>query len=184
MAKKTASKAKTYKFKPAKKTGAASAAPRATKAPANNFGVGVWPAVGFTSPTPQKSMEQAMNKTQSQYDAFSKDANAYMQENMNALSKSGKICAERMQDMMSTCMELCQGASEKQANALKNMMACKTINEVTDCQTKLAQQSFDEMMSAWTKLTEMGVKCATEVMEPLNDQIGKAVKKATDSMAA
>lgn len=180
MAKKVTPKAKA---KPAKKV---AAAPKSAKAftPATNFGVGVWPAAGFTSPTTPKSMESMMSKSQSQFDAMSKDANYIVKDGMEAFVKSGKIAAERIQDIMSTCMSLCQDATEKQASAIKTLMACKTINEVTDAQSKLAQQSFDEVMSALTKVTEMSIKLATESLEPINDQMGKAMKKATDKMAA
>lgn len=148
-----------------------------------DFGVGVWPSA-VLAPTTPKSMESMMNKSQSQFDFISKDANAVVKDGVEAFVKSGKICAERIQDIMSTCMSLAQDSSEKQAEAVKKLMACKTINEVTDCQSKLAQQSFDEMMSAVTKMTEMSIKMATEAIEPINDQVSKSIKKATDSMAA
>lgn len=169
---KTAAPAK--KFAPAKPFG---------KSATPNFGVGVWPT-SLTAPTTPKSMESMMSKSQSQFDNMSKDANAVVKDGVEAFVKSGKIAAERMQDIMSTCMSMAQDASEKQASAMKNLMACKTINEVTDCQSKLAQASFDEMMSAFTKMTEMSIKMATEAVEPINDQVSKSIKKATESIAA
>lgn len=165
--------------------------PAAKKAAANTssapLGAGVWPSAGFgnfTSPTSPKTMESFMNKSQSQFDAFSKDQSAVMQETMQACMKSGKIAAERMQDMMNVCMQMCQESSEKQAEAMKALLSCKTLTDVTETQGKLAQTGFDDMIQAMTKMTEMGIKCTTEVMEPLNDQLGKAMKKATESMAA
>lgn len=182
MAKKdTAPKAKTEGSKPAKK--AESTAKSSAFSPVN-FGVGVWPSSGFTSPTTPKSMENIMSKSQSQFDALSKDANVIVKDSVEAFVKSGKIAAERLQDIVSTCVSMAQDASEKQASALKTLMSCKTINEVTDAQSKLAQQSFDEVMAALTKVTEMSIKLATESFEPINDQVGKAIKKATDSIAA
>jgi phasin family protein len=164
-----------------------SAKPFATKSskPAPSvFGVGVWPTAGFTAPTTPKSMESIMSKSQNQFGAMSQDANVIVKDSVEAFVKSGKIAAERVQDIMSTCMSMAQDASEKQASAIKNLMACKTINEVTDCQSKMAQQSFDEIMSAMTKVTELSIKLATEAMEPINDQVSKSIKKATDSIAA
>jgi phasin family protein len=179
--KKSAPKAKAGKASPAAQK---SAAPKSAAAPSPFGGVGVWPGAGFTSPPTPKSMESMMSKSQSQFDNMSKDANAYVKEGVEAFVKSGKICAERMQDIMQTCMSICQEAGEKNAEAVKTLMACKTINEVADTQSKLAQQNFDEMMQALTKMTEMTIKLTREAMEPINDQMGKAIKKATDSMAA
>lgn len=151
---------------------------------ASPFGIGVWPGSGFTAPTTPKSMESMMSKTQSSYDAFSRDGNAALKAGMEAWAQSGKICAERMQEIVSTCVSMCQNASEKQAANLQKLMGCKTINELTDCQNKLAQQSFDELMSTMTRMTEMTIKMATEAIEPINDQWGRAIKKTTDNLAA
>lgn len=151
---------------------------------APNYGAGVWPSAGFTAPTTPKAMESMMNKSQSQFDAFSKDQGAMVKQSMEAMMKSGKICAERMQEMMNMYMAYAQDASAKQADCMKTLMTCKTMNEMTEAQSKICQSSFDDMMQAMTKFTEMGVKFASEAMEPLNDQIGKAMKKATDNMAA
>lgn len=118
------------------------------------------------------------------YDVFTRDSGAAVKDSMDALMRSGKIFAERYQDMMSTCMSMCQDCTEKQASAVKSMMTCKTLNEATEAQNKLAQQSFDDMMSAMTRLTEMSIRMANECMEPINDQISRSVKKASESLAA
>jgi phasin family protein len=81
-------------------------------------------------------------------------------------------------------MEICQDAGEKSQAAAKSVMSCKTINEFADVQTKLAQASFDEFMTNATKISEKGVKLCTDAFEPINDQVGKAIKKASDAMAA
>ena len=125
-----------------------------------------------------------MNNSQSQFDSFSKDQGAAIQETMQAYMKSGKIASARMQELMNTYTQMAQELTEKQTAALKNMMTCKTLNEVTEAQSQFAQSSFDDMMQTFTKMTEMGIKFATEAMEPLNDQVGKAIKKATSKMAA
>jgi phasin family protein len=151
------------------------------------MGAGMWPAApfpNFTASTSPKTMESFMNKSQSQFDAFSKDQSAAYQDALQAYMKSGKIAAERMQDMMGYCMQMCQESSEKQAEAMKNFFTCKTVTDVTEAQSKFAQTSFDDMVQAMTKMTEMGIKCSSEIMEPFNDQFGKAMKKATETMAA
>jgi phasin family protein len=180
--------------KPAKKSNVSWAKPATPKAKAQSSAApnawaapGVWPASGLgnlTSATTPKNMESWMNKSQSQFDNFSKDQSAVLQETMQAYMKSGKIAAERMQEMMTTWTQMAQEMSERQAAAMQTMMACKTLPEVTEAQGQLAQKSFDDFMQTFTKMTEMTVKMATETMEPINDQMGKAIKKATDQMAA
>ena len=125
-----------------------------------------------------------MFKGNNQFDKISQDAAAVGQAQMDALVKSTTIFTKGMEDIMKTCMEICQEAGEKSQTAAKTMMSCKTINEFADIQTKMAQASFDEFMTNATKISEKSVKLCTEAMEPINDQMGKAMRKATESMAA
>ncbi len=155
--------------------------------PKSTFGAGVWPNAGlntFTSATTPKNMESFMNKSQSQFDAFYKDQGSAFKEAMDAYAKSGKITAERMQEFMNYYMEFCQNYSTQQASAFQNMMACKTANDVAEAQNKFAQNNFNEMMQAFTKFSQFGMQFASDAFEPFGDQFSKAMKKASESMAA
>lgn len=105
-------------------------------------------------------------------------------EPLEAFVKSGTIYKSGLEDMTKTYMALVQSSVEKNTEALKSLLSCKTLSELTEAQTKIAQSSFDDFMSSFTKLSEMGVKLATEAFEPINDQLGKSMKKASESMAA
>lgn len=125
----------------------------------------------------QKTEKTIMN-TNKQFEKFSQDAANLGQEQVEAFVKSGTILAKGLEDIMKTCMGLAQTQAEKSQEAAKAMMACKTLNEFTEAQSKLAQDSFDDFMSSATKLSELSIRVATESMEPINDQVGKAMKKA------
>lgn len=128
-------------------------------------------------------MEMKMNNNK-QYDKITQDAAAFGQEQVEAFVKSSTIFAKGMEGVMKACMELAQSSAEKAQGAAKTMMTCKTINEITEAQSKFAQSSFDDFMNSMTKLSEMSVKLATESMEPINDQMGKVMKKAAQQQAA
>lgn len=125
-----------------------------------------------------------MFKGNKQMEKMAQDATVMGQDQMEAVVKASTIFAKGMEDMMKICMQIAQEAGEKSQMAAKTMMACKTLNEFTDVQTRLAQSSFDELMTNATKLSEKTVKVMTEAMEPINDQMGKTMKRAKDSMAA
>ena len=78
--------------------------------------------------------------------------------------------------------------SRRTPKPFKSLMSCKTLNELTETQTRLAQDSFDNFISNAAKLSEMSVKLATEAFEPINSQMSKTMsksaKKTMDSMAA
>ena len=89
-----------------------------------------------------------------------------------------------MEEIMKVSMNQAQKTAEKNSQNVKKMMACKTVNEFTEAQTKAAQENFDEMMSSMTKISELSVKVAGECFAPVNDQINKTVKKASENIAA
>jgi phasin family protein len=125
-------------------------------------------------------MEMKMTKNPS-FDKVAQDAASFGQEQMEAFVKSTTIFSKGMESVMKTCMEMAQSSAEKAQTAAKTMMTCKTINEVTEAQTKFAQASFDDFMNGATKISEMTVKVASECMEPINGQFGKAMKKASQA---
>ena len=129
-------------------------------------------------------LETDMFKGNKQFDKMTQDAAAMGQEQMDAVSKSTAIFTKGMEDFIKTCMEIAQDAGEKSQSATKTIMACKTLNEFTDAQTRLAQASFDDFLSNMTKMSEKGVKLCTDVLEPINDQLGKSIKRATTNVAA
>ncbi len=129
-------------------------------------------------------MENPMLKGNKQVEQLAQDAAAMGQDQMDAIMKSSAIFAKGMEDIMKTCMEIAAEAGEKSQSVAKSVMSCKTLNEFTEVQTKLAQASFDDFMTNATRISEKGVKLCTEAFEPINDQVGKAIKKASDAAAA
>lgn len=125
-----------------------------------------------------------MFKGNKQMEKMAQNAATMGQDQMEAVVKASTIFAKGMEEMMKSYMEIAQMAGEKSQTAAKTMMSCKTLNEFTDAQTRLAQSSFDEFMTTATKMSEKAVKLLTETMEPINDQIGKTMKRASDSKAA
>lgn len=138
---------------------------------------------GFSQFQPFK-LEANMFKGNKQMEKMAQDAAILGQDQIDALMKSSTIFAKGMEEIIKTCVEISQEAGEKAQNAAKTVMSCKTLNEFTDVQTKLAQSSFDEFMTNATRLSEKAVKVCTDAFEPINDQMGKTIKRASDTMAA
>lgn len=129
-------------------------------------------------------LETDMFKGNKQFEKIAQDAAAAGQDQVDALVKSSTILAKGVEDILKTCMEIAQETTEKNQSVAKTVMSCKTLNEFTDLQTRLAQASFDEFMTNATRISEKTVKLYTDAFEPINDQVGKAMKKASDAVAA
>jgi phasin family protein len=119
-----------------------------------------------------------------QFDKLTQDAAVIGQDQMDAIAKSTAIFQKGVQDIINVASQIAQEAGEKNAAATKALLSCKTLNEFADAQSKLAQSSYDQFLSNATKLSEMSVKVCTDTFAPINDQTAKAIKKATDSVAA
>lgn len=128
-------------------------------------------------------MEKIMNKSKTQMDQFANDAANSSRELSEAALKSASIFAKGMEEIMRTCMGLAQNAAEKHADFLKQAMGTKSLNELTEIQNKTAQKNYDEFVANATRLSELSVRTLTESAEPLNNQINKAVQKASQMAA-
>ncbi len=129
-------------------------------------------------------METIMTAKTYDFDKFTKDATAGSKELFDAMQKSMNIWAKGVEQINQEAIALTQEIANKNQEAFKALIACKDINELTDVQNKLAKKNFDAIVSASTKLSEISVKVATDSFAPINDQVNKAVKKATESVAA
>lgn len=129
------------------------------------------------SQTKEKTMN-TINFNPQQFNKMGEDAMSFGKDNMDAMTKTGQLYAANMQTWMTTWMSMAQDQSSKNANAMKDLMTCKTLNELSEKQTKLAQQNFEDMMSSMSKMSEMVVQMGSQCMEPLNKQMNKMMKKA------
>ncbi len=130
------------------------------------------------------NLETLTMKSNKNFDKLTQDATASVQEQFDAFSQAASIYAKGMEQMMKVCMELSQEAADSLAEKAKNLMACKTINEYAEAQNKFAQASFEEIMGNATKLSELSIRIANDTFQPLNEQMNKAIKKASDNLAA
>ncbi|MGB4058000.1 MAG: phasin family protein [Alphaproteobacteria bacterium] len=125
-----------------------------------------------------------MSKSKSQMDKMAQDANNFGREGFEAFTQSYTLFAKGFEEITRTAMTLAQQAAEKQAQFINQALSSKTLNEWTDAQNKIAQSNMDEMMNAATKLSEMSIKLMNESAQPINDQMGKSIRKASEAMAA
>lgn len=123
------------------------------------------------------AMESIMSNYKDQYEKMSSDAAGYVRQGLESYVQMGTSMMKGLEVYTKTYMELAQDSAERNANALKGLMACRTLNEATEAQNKLIQSNLDESMSAATKLSELAIKICTEACEPINEQMTKTMKK-------
>lgn len=170
-----ASKGKTSKKR---KTLAQKTASRKSSAAASNV------LEGFFPTTNNKAMEKIMTQSKSQIDKMAQESANFGKETLEAMIQSATLFAKGFEEISRTAIALAQESAEKQAKFLNQALSSKTLNELAEAQNKIAQANLDDLMSNATKLSELSIKIMTESSEPLNEQMGKSIRKASEAMAA
>jgi len=127
------------------------------------------------------NMETTMNNFKNQYEKMTGDASSTVREGVETFSKTGATFAKGAEQILKTIAEVAQESSQRNAEAVKALMASRTLNEFAEAQNKLAQQNFDDAMSTMTKLSEMTIKLCSEAFEPINGQMTKAMTSAMNA---
>lgn len=100
-----------------------------------------------------------------------------MQGFAEAQMKAANVAQSRWENMMKTCSCKAQNMNERSQAAAKALMGCKNISELTETQSRLVQESLEDMMSTASAMTEMCAKMAMDVAEPLTQQMSSAMGK-------
>lgn len=130
----------------------------------------------FSQPL-SSQMETIMANYKEQSEKMYGDVNAQLAQGVEGYTRFTTSLMNGMQVMAKTYMSIVQDTTERNSAAMRNLMACRTLNEATEAQNKLVQDNLDGAMSAATRLSEIAIKVYTEAYEPINDQAIRAAKK-------
>ena len=98
--------------------------------------------------------------------------------------KSTSIFAKGCEELFRASIAMAQTTAEKNAEFMKQAMTTRSINDFSTMQNTASQKGYEEMMAEATKLSELSMKVMTDAAEPINEQMNKAVQKASKAMAA
>jgi hypothetical protein len=115
-------------------------------------------------------MAQATTQQAEEFAEFSKNG-------FEAWMQSTNIMMEGMSDMYKSWSSYGNKMRETQAEAVKEFMACKTLNDMTETSTRVAQQSMEQAMSGATEISEKTIKVYMDALTPINDQVNTAMQK-------
>jgi phasin family protein len=125
-----------------------------------------------------KTMESLMFQGKDQFEKYTQEATRAGKEHAAAIMESGNILMKGAEDVMKTWINWAQSSAERNSDAVKELLGCRTLNEFAETQNRLAQESFDDFVAGATRVSELSVKLATDAFEPINDQFSKNIRKA------
>jgi phasin family protein len=97
--------------------------------------------------------------------------------NVEALLASARAASAGIEAIASHVADLSRTRFEEASTAMKAMTAAKTPTELMQLQSDFAKGQFDAAVGEFSKMTEMMVKLAGEVMEPVQNRIAIATDK-------
>lgn len=97
--------------------------------------------------------------------------------NVEALMASAKAATAGIEQIASHVAEMSRKTFEESTAAVKAMTAAKTPNELFQVQSDFTKTQFDSAVAEFSKLSEMMVKLAGEVMEPMQNRVALATDK-------
>lgn len=102
-------------------------------------------------------------------------ATEFSKGNVEALVESGKIAAKGAQEMGQTYAEDTKKGFEELTAALKEFTSVKSPTEFIELQSKLVRKSFDTAVAQTSKNSEMFLKLAGDVIQPISNRVSVAV---------
>jgi phasin family protein len=140
--------------------------------------------VASISPKPFNSMVKYM-ATLSPTPPFKgyDDVTAFGKANLDAFIQANQVFAKGIEELSKEVMSLTQVSLENAAAAAKAIFQAKSIKDVVELNADYTKTSFDKFVANSTKLSELGVKVATDALAPVTARVNVAVSKITKPAA-
>lgn len=126
------------------------------------------------------AMEQVAAKSKEAVEASMKsldEMNDTARANVDALIASARAATTGVEQVVAHLTDMSKKSFEESTAMMKGLAAAKTPNDMMQLQTDFAKAQFDSAVAEYSKLTEMMVKLAGEMMEPMQNQIAVATDK-------
>ncbi|MBB5686302.1 phasin family protein [Sphingobium boeckii] len=108
---------------------------------------------------------------------MAEDVAEFNKGNLEAIVASGKVAAKGMETLGQDAAEFGRKNFESAQAALKSFAAVKTPAEFFKLQSDYVKSAFDTLVAQTSKNTEISMKLAGDVFQPLSNRIAVAAEK-------
>jgi phasin family protein len=105
-------------------------------------------------------------------------------ENFAAVLRANAVLSEGLEAIGKEVMGYARTSFEKAAETATALLGAKTMEDVVQLNTEFAKANFERMIERTAKLSEMGVKVASEAMAPLGGRVEATIQKFAKPLAA
>ncbi|GAB4137978.1 MAG: hypothetical protein Tsb0016_03590 [Sphingomonadales bacterium] len=133
-----------------------------------------------TTEAATKNLEKSFEMTQKQFEEAQKnfgEMSGFSKENLDALVASTNAAAKGAEQISAELMAYSKKSVEDSLAAVKALSGAKNLREYFDLQNSLAKDSYDNFVAETSRFTEMYMKMANDVFEPVNSRFATAMER-------
>lgn len=141
----------------------------------------------------QKAQEKAFALGRESAENFAKSADTVTKALYESVSTSrdsvetciecGNMTASFARDLSSDLMEYANQSFSDNMEASKELLSCRTLNDIFALQNKIVKNSIDRFFSESVALSEKIFEYSSEVLEPLNERMANASDKLSKALS-
>lgn len=107
------------------------------------------------------------------------DFAAYTQENIDAFVRANAVLTKGFEQMSKSLVGLASKSMEEAVETGKKLVACKSISELLELQSKWAQEAIDTFLSEGKKVQELSTSIMKDATAPLAERFKATVVTGT-----
>ncbi|MFZ5608437.1 MAG: phasin family protein [Pseudomonadota bacterium] len=130
----------------------------------------------------EKSFEFARKQLDEAVKGFDQVA-AYSKENIEAVVASTNAATRGVEALSAEVIGLSKKGMEDGIAAVKALTSAKNARDFVDIQSTLAKDSYESFVAEASRLSEMTLKLANEVLEPVGSRFSAAVENFVRPLA-
>lgn len=133
-----------------------------------------------TTEAATKNFEKSFEMTKKQMEEAQKnfgDLSGFSKENIDALVASTNAAAKGAEQISAEVMAYSKKSVEDALAAVKTLSGAKNLREYFDLQNSLAKDSYDNFVSEAGRFSEMYMKLANDIFEPVNSRMATAIER-------
>lgn len=112
------------------------------------------------------------------YDAVMEVASA-AQANAEAMVATGTMLSKGLSDVGATWLALSRGMARQGLLAGRSMITARTPNHLVELQNGCARIALEQMLANGSRLSDLSLRLAREVVAPLNERMAASVVRMT-----
>lgn len=128
--------------------------------------------------------KETVQKTFPQAAARFEELAGLQRANLEALFSAGTVAMKNVETLSEELLAFNKKAMEDGVANAKKLSECKTMQEMVEMQTDLACAQIEQVLAHGTKVTDLALKMAGEIVEPIQTRFGEAVEKLGKPLVA